>query len=201
MAKKLVKVCLHSSKAVQISLQFDEFFLTKKFHSNYTNFSKTLTLYSWTKSSFESFFIALQLLRHPTRDRQDIIKNLGLIGESQLSCGLFFARLLLIKRDNFFQHCLHHFTVFVLGDRTETTGNWDMLPSMGLRAPCASAEDLTCHEDSPGGLTTDEDEEEATPTPSGSLSSGSACPSLNCGSLAVTPVHHPKTDIDLCFKE
>lgn len=76
-----------------------------------------------------------------------------------------------------------------------------MLPSMGLRAPCASAEDLTCHEDSPGGLTTDEDEEEATPTPSGSLSSGSACPSLNCGSLAVTPVHHPKTDIDLCFKE
>ena len=108
MAKKLVKVCLHSSKAVQISLQFDEFFLTKKFHSNYTNFSKTLTLYSWTKSSFESFFIALQLLRHPTRDRQDIIKNLGLIGESQLSCGLFFARLLLIKRDNFFQHCLHH---------------------------------------------------------------------------------------------
>lgn len=74
-----------------------------------------------------------------------------------------------------------------------------MLPSMGLRAPCASAEDLTCHEDSPGGLTTDEDEEEATPTPSGSLSSSG--PSLNCGSLAVTPVHHPKTDIDLCFKE
>ena len=70
-----------------------------------------------------------------------------------------------------------------------------MLPALGLRAPCASAEDLTCHEDSPG-LTTDEDEEEATPTPSGSFSSIE-----NCGSLAVTPVHHPKTDIDLCFKQ
>lgn len=76
-----------------------------------------------------------------------------------------------------------------------------MLPPLGLRAPCASAEDLTCHEESPG-ITTDEDEEDddATPTPSGgSLSSSPA--SLNCGSLAVTPVHHPKTDIDLCFKE
>ena len=28
-AKKLVKVCLHSSKAVQLSLQFDEFFERK----------------------------------------------------------------------------------------------------------------------------------------------------------------------------
>ena len=81
-----------------------------------------------------------------------------------------------------------------------------MLPPLGLRAPCASAEDLTCHDD----VTTDDDEdddagnknnlidEDATPTPSGSLCSS---PSLNCGSLAVTPVHHPKTDIDLCFKD
>ena len=90
---------------------------------------------------------------------------------------------------------------YLKGDKTETAGNWDMLPPLGLRAPCASAEDLTCHEDSPcSGIATDEDseEEDATPTPSGSLSSS---PSLNCGSLAVTPVHHPKTDIDLCFKE
>merc|ERR1719464_993340 len=89
------------------------------------------------------------------------------------------------------------------GDKTETSGNWDMLPSLGLRAPCASAEDLTCHEDSPAssGLATDDDddtEDDATPTASGTLSSS---PSLNCGSLAVTPVHHLKTDIDLCFKE
>ena len=88
------------------------------------------------------------------------------------------------------------------GDKTETAGNWDMLPPLGLRAPCASAEDLTCHEDSPASrLTTDEDDDDTddvTPTASGSLSS---TPSLNCGSLAVTPVHHPKTDIDLCFKE
>ena len=88
------------------------------------------------------------------------------------------------------------------GDKTETAGNWDMLPPLGLRAPCASAEDLTCHEDSPAsGLTTDEDDDDTddvTPTASGSLSS---TPSLNCGSLAVTPVNHPKTDIDLCFKE
>ena len=35
-----------------------------------------------------------------------------------------------------------------------------MLPSLGLRAPCASAEDLTCHEDSPAssGLATDDDD-------------------------------------------
>ena len=30
MAKKLVKVCLHYSLAVHISLQFDEYFLTEK---------------------------------------------------------------------------------------------------------------------------------------------------------------------------
>jgi hypothetical protein len=79
-----------------------------------------------------------------------------------------------------------------------------MLPplGMGLRAPCASTEDLTCHEDSPA-ITTDDDETEdvidddATPTPSGSLCSS---PSVHCGSLAATPVHHPHTDIDLCFK-
>lgn len=95
------------------------------------------------------------------------------------------------------------------GDRTDSTSSWDMLPplGMGLRAPCASTEDLTCHEDSPG-LTDDDDNEEgqrkkvvdedATPTPSGSLCSS---PSLNCGSLAATPVHHPKTDIGLCFQD
>ena len=105
------------------------------------------------------------------------------------------------------------------GDKTESAGNWDMLPPLGLRAPCASAEDLTCHDD----ISTDDDnnenddaeggngnnknknsvklknilDEDATPTPSESLCSSPS--SLNCGSLAVTPVHHPKTDIDLCF--
>ena len=29
-AKKIVRACLHSSYAVQVSLQFDEFFLRKK---------------------------------------------------------------------------------------------------------------------------------------------------------------------------
>ncbi len=91
-----------------------------------------------------------------------------------------------------------------------------MLPplGMGLRAPCASSEDLTCYEDSPG-MTSDEDEDvedeskvkkakkaeadpDATPTPSGSLCSTA---SLNCGSLAATPVHHPKSDIGLCFQD
>lgn len=42
-------------------------------------------------------------------------------------------------------------------------------------------------------------DEDATPTPSESLCSSPS--SLNCGSLAVTPVHHPKTDIDLCFND
>ena len=95
-----------------------------------------------------------------------------------------------------------------------------MLPPLGLRAPCASAEDLTCHDD----ISTDDDndnddadiegngnnknknsvklnilDEDATPTPSESLCSSPS--SLNCGSLAVTPVHHPKTDIDLCFND
>ena len=52
------------------------------------------------------------------------------------------------------------FNFYFIGDKTETSGNWDMLPSLGLRAPCASAEDLTCHEDSPAssGLATDDDD-------------------------------------------
>ena len=52
------------------------------------------------------------------------------------------------------------FIFYFIGDKTETSGNWDMLPSLGLRAPCASAEDLTCHEDSPAssGLATDDDD-------------------------------------------
>ncbi len=101
------------------------------------------------------------------------------------------------------------------GDKTDPNEGWDMLPplGMGLRAPCASTEDLTCYEDSPG-MTSDEDEDDhdqgsgakpkikadpdATPTPSGSLCS---TPSLNCGSLAATPVHHPKSDIGLCFQD
>ena len=41
MAKKLVKVCLHSSKAVQISLQFDEYFGPKKFQNS--NFAQIFT--------------------------------------------------------------------------------------------------------------------------------------------------------------
>ena len=105
--------------------------------------------------------------------------------------------------------------IFLIGDKTEAAGNWDMLPPLGLRAPCASAEDLTCHDD----ISTDDDndnaeggnknknsknlnnilDEDATPTPSESLCSSPS--SLNCGSLAVTPVHHPKTDIDLCFND
>jgi len=96
------------------------------------------------------------------------------------------------------------------GDKTETANNWDMLPPLGLRAPCASAEDLTCHDDISDDDEDDDNvdnqgcnknqliDEDATPTPSGSLCSS---PSIHCGSLAVTPVHHPKTDIDLCFKE
>ena len=99
---------------------------------------------------------------------------------------------------------------FILGDKTETANNWDMLPPLGLRAPCASAEDLTCHDDISDDDEDDDNvdnqgcnknqliDEDATPTPSGSLCSS---PSIHCGSLAVTPVHHPKTDIDLCFKE
>ena len=54
----------------------------------------------------------------------------------------------------------HILNFYFIGDKTETSGNWDMLPSLGLRAPCASAEDLTCHEDSPAssGLATDDDD-------------------------------------------
>ena len=37
-------------------------------------------------------------------------------------------------------------------------------------------------------------------TPTGSVSICSS-PSLNCGSLAATPVHHPKQDIGLCFQD
>jgi len=63
------------------------------------------------------------------------------------------------------------------------------------RAPCASTEDLTLNDEleNPEG----QGDEDATPTPSLSLGSS---PSLNCGSLASTPVHHPKQDIGLCFQ-
>ena len=100
-----------------------------------------------------------------------------------------------------------HKLINLSGDKTESAGNWDLLPPLGLRAPCASAEDLTCHDDLANTDDEDEDQgnnknnlidEDATPTPSGSLCSS---PSINCGSLAVTPVHHPKPDIDLCFKD
>jgi hypothetical protein len=40
--------------------------------------------------------------------------------------------------------------------------------------------------------------DDATPTPSISLCS---TPSPNCASLAATPVHKPKQDINLCFSE
>ena len=40
--------------------------------------------------------------------------------------------------------------------------------------------------------------DDATPTPSVSLCS---TPSPNCASLAATPVHKPKQDINLCFSE
>ncbi len=90
------------------------------------------------------------------------------------------------------------------------------LPS--LRAPCASSEDLTFRDSS-----SDEDEgggaggaggvaavarirrEEATPTPSDvSLDDDDDRDDGEGGgdggdSLAVTPVHHPRQDIDLCF--
>jgi hypothetical protein len=58
-----------------------------------------------------------------------------------------------------------------------------LLPSLALRAPCASTEDLTFRDD--------EEDEEGTPTPSVSLCSS---PSTNGGSLAVTPVHQPKRE-------
>jgi hypothetical protein len=44
----------------------------------------------------------------------------------------------------------------------------------------------------------DDNNDDATPTPSVSLGSS---PSLTCGSLATTPVHHPKQDIGLCFQQ
>ena len=100
------------------------------------------------------------------------------------------------------------------GDRTDATDSLESgFPSLvGLRAPCASSEDLTFREEDDE---TDEDNEieddnelklvggrhfndDPTPTPSISLCS---TPSPNCGSLAATPVHQPKQDISLCSPE
>ena len=84
----------------------------------------------------------------------------------------------------------------------------------GLRAPCASSEDLTFRDDGENDDTDqendlDDDEkhpdrdakklnDDATPTPSMSLCSS---PSPNCASLAATPVHKPKRPVNLNFSE
>ncbi len=76
---------------------------------------------------------------------------------------------------------------------------------MALRAPCASSEDLTFRDSSPEASDDEEAaegrvrvrQEEATPTPSDvSLGDDGG----GADSLAVTPVHHPRQDIDLCFE-
>ena len=100
------------------------------------------------------------------------------------------------------------------GDRTDATDNLESgVPSIigGLRAPCASSEDLTFREEDVESLDPADDIEDdvelpegvvkkfnddPTPTPSISLCS---TPSPNCASLAATPVHQPKQDISLCF--
>ena len=88
------------------------------------------------------------------------------------------------------------------GDKTDFTENWvDVLPPLGIRAPCASTEDLTLYDDlddAGGAKKGSRDDDDATPTPSLSLGSS---PSLNCGSLASTPVQHPIQDIGLCFQQ
>ena len=82
----------------------------------------------------------------------------------------------------------------------------------GLRAPCASSEDLTFRDDDGENDDTDQENDldgndaaldgevkklndDVTPTPSISLCS---TPSPNCASLAATPVHKPKQEINLC---
>ena len=76
------------------------------------------------------------------------------------------------------------------GDRTDATESLESFPgfSGNLRAPCASAEDLTFRD----GDETDIDEEiskDETPTPSISLCSSDG---VDGGSLARTPVHQPR---------
>ena len=104
-----------------------------------------------------------------------------------------------------------------LGDKTDATDNLESgIHSFigGLRAPCASSEDLTFRDDDieneectdhendiDEALPVDGkkvDDADATPTPSISLCS---TPSPNCASLAATPVHQPKQNIDLCFPQ
>ena len=106
-----------------------------------------------------------------------------------------------------------------LGDKTDATDNLESgIHSFigGLRAPCASSEDLTFRDDDienddctdhENDMGIDEalpvdgkkvDDADATPTPSISLCS---TPSPNCASLAATPVHQPKQNIDLCFPQ
>ena len=72
------------------------------------------------------------------------------------------------------------------------------MPPLGIRAPCASTEDLTLFDDVDDSSDVKNDDNDATPTPSVSLASS---PSIACGSLATTPVHHPKQDIGLCFQQ
>ena len=106
---------------------------------------------------------------------------------------------------------------YFAGDRTDATDSLELgIPSFigGLRAPCASSEDLTFREEEGENDEANDQEndiidskdranglsktfnDEATPTPSISLCS---TPSPNCASLAATPVHQPKQDINLCF--
>ena len=118
----------------------------------------------------------------------------------------------------------YHFSIknifeYALGDKTDATDNLESgIHSFigGLRAPCASSEDLTFRDDDieneectdhENDIGIDEalpvdgkkvDDADATPTPSISLCS---TPSPNCASLAATPVHQPKQNIDLCLPQ
>ena len=105
-----------------------------------------------------------------------------------------------------------------IGDRTDATKDLESgIPSFigGLRAPCASSEDLTFRDDDGENDDTDQENDldgndaaldgevkklndDVTPTPSISLCS---TPSPNCASLAATPVHKPKQEINLCISE
>ena len=115
--------------------------------------------------------------------------------------------------------CIGNVFEYALGDKTDATDNLESgIHSFigGLRAPCASSEDLTFRDDDienddctdhENDIGIDEafpgdgkkvDDADATPTPSISLCS---TPSPNCASLAATPVHQPKQNIDLCFPQ
>ena len=114
---------------------------------------------------------------------------------------------------------LHNIILFrFIGDRTDATTDLESgFPSLigGLRAPCASTEDLTFRDDDGDNDDTDQENDldgnedildgcvkklndDVTPTPSISLCS---TPSPNCASLAATPVHKPKQEINLCISE